>query len=498
MLIEPLLKNARDIPDSVAVVDDRGQTTYAELAEMAARLGQYITQQTQQPRVGILLPASAGFVASFYGTLLAGKTVIPINFLLDERQIAHCIKDSGVDTVITIPQLADKMKDHALKVIDITALPTPPAAAITPKVPQKSVDGLAVVMYPSGPGGLPRGAMLTYGNLHYDTVHSIEAIKLTHEHTFLGVIPLFHAFGMMASMLAPMQLGSKAVYIGRFSPAAAINAIREHKISFLFGVPSMFGAIANMKTASADDFKTMYAVISGGEPLSPQVADAFLKKFGKPILQGYGLTETSPAVCFNTPQTAKTGSVGKPIPTAEFRITGEKGEAMKTGETGEIWIKGPMVMKGYLNLPDATKEVLTADGHFKSGDLGKIDEEGFLFITGRKKDLIIVAGEKVFPREIEELLMKHPAVADAAVVGKKDESRGEAVVAFVEPKKDQKISADELKELMKQNNVPNWKAPKEYHIVDDLPRSPTGKVLKRELAEKLKAEPAEKSKPVGS
>jgi len=498
MLIEPLLKNAKDIPDNVAIVDDKGPTTYAQLATMAVGLGQYLSEQTKQPRVGILLPASAGFVASFYGTLLAGKTVIPINFLLDERQIAHCIKDSGVDTVITIPQLADKVKDHALKIIDLTALPKPPVGAIAPKVPQKSVDDLAVVMYTSGTSGLPKGAMLTYGNLHYDTIHSIEAIKLTHEHTFLGVIPLFHAFGMMASMLAPIQLGSKAVYIGRFSPAAAIKAIREHKISFLFGVPSMFGAIANMKTATADDFKTMYAVISGGEPLSPQVAEAFEKKFGKPILQGYGLTETSPAVCFNTPQVSKKGSVGKPIPTAEFRITGEKGEAMKTGETGEIWIKGPMVMKGYLNQPEATAEILTADGHFKSGDLGKIDEEGFLFITGRKKDLIIVAGEKVFPREIEELLMKHAGVSDAAVVGKKDESRGEAVVAFVEKKEGQNVTAEELKELMKQQNVPNWKSPKEYFIVDDLPRSPTGKVLKRELAAKVNEEPPEKSKPVGS
>jgi long-chain acyl-CoA synthetase len=495
MLLEPLLNHARSKPNDVALVDDRGPTTYGELAAMAVGLGQYLSAQTRQPRVGILLPAGAGFVASFYGTLLAGKTVIPINFLLGDKEVAHVLKDSGVDTVITIPQLAGRLKDESIKVIDVTALPKPPAAAIEPKAPAKSQDDLAVVMYTSGTSGLPKGAMLTYGNLHFDTIHSIEAIQLKASHTFLGVVPLFHALGMMASMLVPIQLGSKAVYLGRFSPVAAMNAIREHDISFIFGVPSMYGAIANMKNASADDFKNMYAVISGGEPLSPQLNETFEKRFGKPILQGYGLTETSPCIAFNTPQSSKANSVGKPIPTAEFRIAGEDGEALPQGEIGEIWVRGPMVMKGYLNHPDATKQALTPDGFFKTGDLGKFDDEGFLFITGRKKDMIIVAGEKVFPRELEEILLTHPAVADAAVVGKKNDGRGEVVVAFIEPKPGQTVTSDELKEVIKQHNVPNWKCPREYHIVDDLPRSPTGKVLKRELADKVnateEAQPAE-------
>jgi len=487
MLLEPLLSHARSKPNDVAIIDDRGPTTYGQLSAMATGLAAYLSAQTSKPRVGIMLPASSGFVASFYGTLLAGKTVIPINFLLGDKEVAHVIHDSGVDTIIAIPQLAARLKDQPIKIIDLTALPTPPAATMEPKIPHRSTDDLAVVMYTSGTSGLPKGAMLTFGNLHFDTIHSIEAIQLKPTDTFLGVVPLFHALGMMASMLVPIQLGSKAVYLGRFSPAAAMNAIREHGITFMFGVPSMYGAIANMKSATMDDFKNMYAVISGGEPLSLALNENFQKKFGKPILQGYGLTETSPCIAFNTPQASKAGSVGKPIPSAEFRIAGEKGEPLPTGETGEIWVKGPMVMKGYLNLPDVTKEILTADGYFKTGDLGKLDEEGFLFITGRKKDMIIVAGEKVFPREIEEILMKHPAVQDAAVVGKKDESRGEAVVAFVEPKKDQKVTVEELKDIIKQNNVPNWKCPREYFIVDDLPRSPTGKVLKRELVAKVNA-----------
>lgn len=485
MLLEPLFTHARTIPNDVAITDDRGQTTYAQLAAMATGLSIYLSAQTTQPRVGILLPTSAGFVASFYGTLLAGKAVVPINFLLGDKEVAHVIKDSGVDTIVTIPQLAGRLKDQPIKVVDISALPTTPAGAIEPKLPQRSADEIAVIMYTSGTSGLPKGAMLTFGNLYHDTINSIEAIQLKHNHVFLGVVPLFHALGMMASMLVPVQLGSKAVYLSRFSPVAALKAIREHQISIMFGVPSMYGAIQNMKSATADDFKDIYAVYSGGEPLSSALRETFKQRFGPTIFEGYGLTETSPCIAFNTPQANRAGSVGKPVPGADFRITDADGKALPQGEIGEIWVKGPMVMKGYNNLPEATAAVLTADGYFKTGDLGKIDADGYLFITGRKKDMIIVAGEKVFPREVEEIIMQHPAVLEASVVGKKDEGRGEVVVAFVQPKPEQTVTAEQVKETCRSAGLPNWKSPREIFIVEDLPRSPTGKVLKRELSAKV-------------
>jgi long-chain acyl-CoA synthetase len=485
MLLEPLLNHARSTPNAVAIADEKGETTYGQLAAAAAGMGMYLSAQTRQPRVGILLPASAGFVASFYGTLLAGKTVVPINFLLGDREVAHVIKDSGVDTIVTIPQLATRLTSQPIKIVDITALPPTPAGAIEPKLPNRAVDDLAVVMYTSGTSGLPKGAMLTFGNLHFDTIHSIEAIQLKHEHVFLGVVPLFHALGMMASMLAPIQLGAKAVYLSRFSPVAGIKAIRDHKVSIMFGVPSMYGAIANMKSATAEDFAGMFAVMSGGEPLSTSLRETFKQKFGPTILEGYGLTETSPCIAFNTPAANKPGSVGRPVPGAEFRFTDDNGQPVPQGQTGEIWVKGPMVMKGYFNLPDVTANVLTPDGYFKTGDLGKIDDDGYIFITGRKKDMIIVAGEKVFPREVEEILMKVPTVQEAACVGKKDEGRGEVVVAFVQPKPDQTVTEQQLKEACKEAGLPNWKTPREYHIVADLPRSPTGKVLKRELSAKV-------------
>jgi long-chain acyl-CoA synthetase len=485
MLFEPLFAHADRQPQETAVIDDSGRYTYQQLAAMAAGLGMYLSAQTKQPRIGLLLPASAGFVASFYGTLLAGKAVVPINFLLGDKEIAHIIQDSDIDTVVTIPQLAGRLKDARLNVVDLTQLPRTPPAAITPKFPQPAADDVAVLLYTSGTSGLPKGVMLTYGNLQSDSDLVLSYVHLQSQHKFLGVIPLFHSFGILAMMIAPVTIGATIIYMARFSPVGAVNAIREHQASLMFGTPSMYGAILRLKDVKPDDFKHMYALISGGEPLPATLREAFRQRLGTTILEGYGLTETSPVVSVNTPQVQKAGSVGKPLPGVHFRITAEDGTALPANQIGEVWIKGPMVMKGYHNLPDETSAVLTADGYFKTGDLGKLDDDGFLFITGRKKDMIIVAGEKAYPREIEDCLMRHPSVAEAAVLGKKDPGRGEVVVAFVVAREGQAVKADELREFSRQQGLAQWKVPREVFVVNELPRTPTGKVLKRELAERL-------------
>ena len=491
MLFEPLFKHANAQPHEVAIVDDTGRHTWQQVAAAAAGLGMYLSMATDRPRVGLLLPAGMGFVASFYGTLLAGKSVVPINFLLGDREIAHVIKDSGIDTVVSIPLLAGRLKDTPLKVVDLTQLAkmAPPPAAVSPKFPQVNMNDTAVVMYTSGTSGLPKGVELTFGNLQSDVDSAIEAARFQQNHKFLGVIPLFHAFGMTAMMIAPIQLGAQVIYMARFSAAAAVNAIREHGVSLIFGVPSMFGAILHLKNASADDFKSIYAIISGGEPLPTPLRENFQKRFGVTLYEGYGLTETSPVVTLNLPQESRPGSVGKPIPGAQVKIADDDGKDVPQGQQGEIWLKGPMIMKGYFNLPNETKTALTADGYFKTGDLGQIDPEGFLYVTGRKKDLIIVAGEKAAPREIEELILQHPAVRDAAVVGKKDASRGEVVVAFITPKEGQTVSVEEIREFCREKQLPGWKVPREVFIEAELPRSPTGKVLKRELSQRVNATP---------
>jgi long-chain acyl-CoA synthetase len=452
---------------------------------MAAGLGMYLSAQTQKPSVGILLPASGAFAASFYGTLLAGKSVVPINFLLGDAQIAHVIADSGIDTVITIPLLAGKLQDARLKIIDLTQLPPTPPAAVAPQIPNKGPDDLAVLMYTSGTSGMPKGVMLTYGNLQSDTDACIEHAAFTHDHRFLGSVPLFHSLGLTGTILAPVQLAAKVIYMARFSPVAMLEAIRKHNISLVFGVPSMYGAVLRLKNASKDDFKGVYAAISGGEPLPRSLYDAFLERFGVRLHEGFGLTETSPVVTLNMPQDYRPGSVGRAVPGAIVRIVDENGNALPQGQEGEVWLKGPMIMKGYHNLPEDTAAVLTADGFFKTGDIGKLDQDGYLYITGRKKELIIIAGEKASPREIEDVLLKHPAVADAAVLGKKDPSRGEIVVAFITLNENATAKAEDLRNFCRDQALAQWKIPREIIFVKELPRSPTGKVLKRMLTEQL-------------
>jgi long-chain acyl-CoA synthetase len=487
MLFEPLFAHASQKPQETAIIDDHGRYTFQQLAAMSAGLGMYLAAQTQQPRVGLLLPSGAGFVASFYGTLLAGKGVVPINFLLGDKEIAHCIADSGIDTIVSIPLLAGRLKDSRLKIVDLTQLPQTPTG-LAPRFPSPKSDDLAVVMYTSGTSGLPKGVVLTYGNLQSEVQAAIQHARLEGKHHFLGIIPLFHSTGLLATMIAPVTLGSKTVYIGRFSPVATMKAIREHQISVVAAVPSMYGALIRLKDAGPADVASLYAAISGGEPLPANIRDGFLAKFQKPIYEGYGLTETIGPVAFNTPQVHKPGSVGTPIPGVTIKIVDDDGNPLPRGQAGEVWAKGPMIMKGYFNLAGETAQALTGDGFFKSGDLGLIDSDGFLHITGRKKELIIVAGEKAVPREIEEALMRHPAVAEAAVLGRKDPSRGEVVVAFVVLKEGQQATPEQLKEACRGQGLASFKIPRDIHFVKELPHSPTGKVLKRVLAEQLKSE----------
>ncbi len=401
MLLDPLFKHASEQPQHLAIIDDRGKYTYQQLAAMVSGLGFYLPMQTRQPHIGILLPASAGFVACFYGALAAGKTVVPINFLLGDREIGHIIRDSGIDTILTAPPLSAKLepfKEAGLKVIDVLALPSPPAGMPAPRLPTPAASELAVLMYTSGTSGLPKGVQLTYGNLDSDVRSAIQHADLQGKHKFLGVLPLFHSTGLLATVVAPITLGSSVVYIARFSPVGTINAIRDHEISIVAAVPSMYGAMARLKSAGPADVESLYAAISGGEPLPAAVREAFSQKFGVPIYEGYGLTETIGPIAFNVPGAIRPGSVGRLIPGAEARIADDDGAAVATGQTGEVWLRGPMIMTGYHNLPEETAAAITPDGFFKSGDLGFLDPDGYLHITGRKKDLIIVAGEKASPR----------------------------------------------------------------------------------------------------
>lgn len=485
MLLEPLLKNVKDQPQSVAITDDRGPTTYANLGAMSAGLAQLIARETASPSVGVLLPASASFAACFYGAMLAGKSIVPINFLLSPQQIVHMVRDSGIDTILTAPPLAEKFTQLPAKLIDLSQIAPNCATSLPGSAPNVDDDATAVMLYTSGTSGLPKGVPLTHKNLHTCVEGCIEHVFRGSNHHFLGLAPLFHSTGFTGTLLAPMRLGTPVTYLGRFSPVATAKTIKECKCDIIIGVPAMYGAMLNLKSATPDDFAHTYALICGGEPLPGNIRVAFQARFGKPLLQGYGLSETCGPIAVNTPHAAREGSVGQLIPRGKVRIIDENGRPVENGMTGEILLGGPSIMHGYHHLPDATQEALTQDGFFRTGDLGYVDSDGYLYITGRAKDMIIVSGEKLAPRELEELLIQVPTVAEAAVVGKKDESRGEVPVAFVVAREGQTIDVALLKDHLKQLDVPNWKLPREIRIVDALPRSPTGKVLKRDLSAQL-------------
>lgn len=336
MLFEPLFAHARATPNDVSIIDDRGSYSFSQIASSAAGLGMYVKAQTAKPHVGILLPSSTGFAISFFGTLLAGKTAVLINFVWAKKRSPACIKDSGIDTVITIPMFAGKLQ--GLNIIDLTALPQVPPGAIPQTLPTPSTNDLAVLMYTSGTSGLPKGVMLSYANLQSDVDSAIHHAQLQEKHSFLGIVPLFHSTGLLATLLAPTQLGSKIVYIGRFSPVATIKAIREHQISLITAVPSMYGALLRLKDASPNNFR-MSMPASPAASLPSNIREGFKQRFNANIYEGYGLTETIGPIAFNAPQYFEPGSVGKLIPGTTARITDDNGNDVPSGDSGEIWSK---------------------------------------------------------------------------------------------------------------------------------------------------------------
>jgi long-chain acyl-CoA synthetase len=277
------------------------------------------------------------------------------------------------------------------------------------------------------------------------------------------------------------------VYQARFSTPGVFEAVQKHGCEVLIAVPTMFSVLAAAKSAKADSLKGLKYAISGGEALPVSLQTAFKEKFGMDIHEGFGLTETSPIVAISVPWAQKTGSVGKLIPEVEARVVSDEGATLGVNQDGELWIKGPNVMKGYYHKPELTAEVLTSDAHgtwFKTGDIARLDEEGFLFITGRKKDMIIMAGEKIFPREIEDAMKQHPAVLHVGVIGVKDGPRGEMPVAFVQLKPEttegERPTANDLRSFVRER-IAAYKVPRDVYFMESLPISATGKILKREL-----------------
>jgi long-chain acyl-CoA synthetase len=486
-----LIRTAAAHPERVVVRLDDAATTYGDLDAQSARVAGLLASRGVGPGipVGVMLPNVPEFAAVYYGVLRAGGMVVPMNPLLKAREVAYYLSDSGAPLIFAWHAISDEVEIGA-KQADAEAILVDPAsfgdllATVPPEpaVVDRAADDTAVLLYTSGTTGRPKGAELTHANL-ISNVHITqdELLQLSPDDVIFGGLPLFHSFGQTCTLNVAVLMGACLTLLPRFDPAQALRLLAEQHVTVFAGVPTMYSALLHVPDRAAYDVSTLRLCLSGGAAMPVEVLRRFEDAFDAPVLEGYGLSETSPVASFNQPDRGrKPGSIGTPVGGVEMRVVDEDGDVVPDGEVGEIAIRGHNIMKGYWNKPEATAEVLSPDGWFRTGDMGRVDEEGFYYIVDRKKDLIIRGGYNIYPREIEEVLYEHPAVAEAAVIGMPHDELGEEVGAAVALKTGATITADELRAYTKAQ-VAAYKYPRRVWFVEALPKGPTGKILKREI-----------------
>jgi long-chain acyl-CoA synthetase len=477
--------------ERAAIKLDDLAVSYALLDEGSARVAGLLAQHGFQPgdRVGIMLPNVPYFPLVYYGVLRAGGTVVPMNVLLKQREVAFYLGDSGAKLLFAWHDFLEEAGPGALEAGTQVVQVVPGAfeqlaAAAEPQRELADVadDDTAVILYTSGTTGKPKGAELTHANLRVNALTNVETLVEVSEHdVVLGALPLFHSFGQTSGMNTCVAGGGCLTLLPRFDPRKALEIMERDGVTIFMGVPTMYSAMLAVPPAERPDTSKLRLCISGGASLPVEVLRAYDEQFGSAILEGYGLSETSPVASFNHPhRERKPGSIGTPIRDVEMKVVDEQDEEVPVGEVGEIVIKGPNVMKGYWGRPEATAEAMRG-GWFRSGDMAKVDEDGYFFIVDRKKDLIIRGGYNVYPREVEEVLYEHPAVAEAAVVAVPDVELGEEIGAAVALKAGAQATPDELRAYVKER-IAAYKYPRHVWLVEELPKGPTGKILKREIA----------------
>lgn len=487
MLVHRLIESVRKYPRRVAVADGTRALTYQQLGKLAAIFREEFLRATECPRVGIMLPASAVFPATLYGALWAGKCAVPLNFLLNRDELVHVVQGADIDVIVTVRHFEQTVRDLDARALFVEDLPLARRMLLAslrglPPVPEPDPQQTAVMLFTSGTTAEPKGVELTHRNLASNCDDSIHSLEIDTCQSFLNVLPPFHVFGLTGSVLIPVSLGASVFAVPRFSPVALARTVAKHKLSVMLAVPSMYAAVLRTKSADKTTFESVQLAVSGGEPLPDAVRDRFLERFGVLLRQGYGLTETSPVLSCCTPNHHRDGSVGRPIRNVEVKIVDEQSNECPPGGEGELLVRGPGIMKGYYKKPEETARVLDAEGWFRTGDICRVDGDGYLWITGREKDMMIIGGENVFPREIECVLESHEDVVQAAVLGVPDGLRGEVPIAFIIPRDDATATEADLRSFAKQS-LAGLKVPKRIVIRQDLPTGPTGKLLKRRLRE---------------
>ncbi|MBE3590759.1 MAG: long-chain fatty acid--CoA ligase [Firmicutes bacterium] len=512
-----LAETARRKPDGTAVRLGSFRMTYRELHGAAAAFAAGLQRLgvKKGDRIALMLPNLPQYVIAYYGAMIAGAIVAQVNPLYVERELEHLLNDSGAEVIVALDALMPRVEAvrgrtrlrRAIVVrtpgagaagapagaepagpdvpfalpFEAVAVPAAPAPVeIDPK------EDVAVLQYTGGTTGTSKGAMLTHFNLAANALQIATWVSdiLGEDEVILTALPLFHSYGMTVCMNFAVHTGGTMLLVPRFEPQAVMDLIRAFRPTSFPGVPTMYVAINNLPGVTPEDLSSLRVCNSGGAAMPVEVMREFERRTGATVVEGYGLSEASPVTHTNpTTGLRKPGSIGLPVPDTECRIvdldTGERD--VPVGEIGELCIRGPQVMKGYWNRPEETAEALR-DGWLYTGDIARMDDDGYFYITDRKKEMIIAGGYNVYPREVEEVLFAHPGVKEAAVVGIPDPYRGETVKAFVVPKPGVTLTADELAAHCRAH-LAAYKVPRAYEFRDDLPKSMVGKVLRRVLRE---------------
>jgi long-chain acyl-CoA synthetase len=499
---------AATYPDRAAIVFADNEISYRQLGDMTDRTAAALAALGvgKGDRVSIMLPNCPQLVAAYYGILKAGAVVVQANPMYMERELEYQLNNSGAETILMLdvfyPRLQNIKRDLNLKNVITTSLapggekvegclhleellaqsePESPEMQIAPQ------DDLALLQYTGGITGISKGAMLTHYNLVVNTLQTKEAVAgkcRMGQEKVLVALPLFHVYGMTTGMNLSVALAATQIMLPRFEIDAVLQAINDHRPTLFPGAPAMYLAIVGHPRVKEYDISSIKTCISGSAPLPVEVADRFEALTGGRLVEGYGLTEASSVVSVNPLRgERKPGSIGQPIPDTACAVvnldTGAK--ELSPGEIGELIVRGPQLMKGYWNRPEETANTLR-NGWLYTGDVAKMDEDGYIFIVGRKKDMIIASGFNVYPRDVEEVLYEHPKIAEAVVMGVNDIYRGESVKAFIVLKDGETASEEEIIGYCRQR-LAAFKVPKLIEFREQLPKTIVGKILRRVLVE---------------
>lgn len=487
MYVQDIIYHGKE--NAIAMVEGEKRISYGELQQVVKQYGNYLHEIGVKPgdHVGIFARNSAAFVYAYMAIVSLGAVAVPINFQLSPREIAYVIQDAGIEHLLTYKSLAleEQLSVYDYKIAvqqhnvaecyksftgEKSTEIMPQAIAMEPQQP-------CAIIYTSGTTGRPKGAVLSHKNILANIQQTDQMLHSSSDDRVLCILPMYHCFGWTLSALYPLYAGATMVIMEAFSPKETVDIIRREQITDLYVVPSICAFLT--KVAKPEDLSAVRIVVSGGTTLPLKVAQDFYAKFGVAIAEGYGLSEASPVVAVNPLDKVKVGSIGKILPGLQYKLLDNSGNQVPLGDAGELVVKGDNVMLGYWNLPEETSHTLQ-DGWLHTGDVAKADDEGYLYIVDRIKDIIISMGENVYPREIEELVYKYPGISDAAVIGVEDKVRGHAGACYFVA--NEAVNVKELKQYLRKN-LAIYKVPREFHQISELPRTDTGKISKVKLLE---------------